>query len=183
MVMLSTPPPMAASAPSVHDLVRGHGDRLQAGRAKSIHGGRGHRDRQARRRWRLCAPRSSPACRVGWPQPRITSSDFGGIELRRFSASRPRMQCAARSSGRVMLNEPRNDFASGVRELATMTASLTLPLDPVALSNREFSLFRQAASAAGRASKACHAAVRIRRCARRRFSDPTVSAYHMGPPR
>ena len=34
------------------------------------------------------------------------------------------MQWAARSSGRVRLNEPRNDFASGVRELATMTASL-----------------------------------------------------------
>ena len=34
------------------------------------------------------------------------------------------MQCAARSSGRVRLNEPRNDFASGVRELATITASL-----------------------------------------------------------
>src|SRR5258708_31054196 len=33
------------------------------------------------------------------------------------------MQCAARSSGRVMLNEPRNDFASPVRELATTTAS------------------------------------------------------------
>src|SRR5579884_3765751 len=34
------------------------------------------------------------------------------------------MQCAARSSGRVMLNEPRNDFARPVRKLATITASL-----------------------------------------------------------
>src|SRR5439155_19102615 len=34
------------------------------------------------------------------------------------------MQWAARSSGRVRLNDPRKDFASGVRELATMTASL-----------------------------------------------------------
>ena len=34
------------------------------------------------------------------------------------------MQWAARSSGRVMLNEPRNDLASPVRELATTTASL-----------------------------------------------------------
>src|SRR5262245_44284841 len=34
------------------------------------------------------------------------------------------MQCASWSSGRVMLSEPRNDFASGVRELATTTASL-----------------------------------------------------------
>src|SRR6202795_3684018 len=35
-----------------------------------------------------------------------------------------RIQCAARSSGRVRLNDPRNDLASAVRELATMTASL-----------------------------------------------------------
>src|SRR5271157_4195983 len=34
------------------------------------------------------------------------------------------MQCAASSSGRVRLNDPRNDLASAVRELATMTASL-----------------------------------------------------------
>src|SRR5580704_16305361 len=33
------------------------------------------------------------------------------------------MQWAARSSGRVMLKEPRNDLASPVRELATTTAS------------------------------------------------------------
>src|SRR5688572_33220171 len=33
------------------------------------------------------------------------------------------MQWAARSSGRVRLNDPRNDFARGVRELATTTAS------------------------------------------------------------
>src|SRR5262245_24427533 len=33
------------------------------------------------------------------------------------------MQWAARSSGRVMLKDPRNDLASGVRELATTTAS------------------------------------------------------------
>jgi hypothetical protein len=36
------------------------------------------------------------------------------------------MQCAARSSGRVRLNDPRYDFASGVRELATTTASLMI---------------------------------------------------------
>src|SRR2546427_9539297 len=34
------------------------------------------------------------------------------------------MAWAVKSSGRVRLNEPRNDLASGVRELATMTASL-----------------------------------------------------------
>src|SRR5207249_9701185 len=36
------------------------------------------------------------------------------------------MQWAVKSSGRVRLNDPRNDLASGVRELATMTASLML---------------------------------------------------------
>jgi len=36
------------------------------------------------------------------------------------------MQCAASTSGRVILKEPRNDFASAVRELFTTTASLML---------------------------------------------------------
>ena len=44
------------------------------------------------------------------------------------------MQCAARSSGRVRLNEPRNDFASGVRELATTTASRMRILLPICLT-------------------------------------------------
>src|SRR5713226_3623512 len=34
------------------------------------------------------------------------------------------IQCAARSSGRVRLKDSRKDLASGVRELATITASL-----------------------------------------------------------
>src|SRR6059058_222478 len=58
----------------------------------------------------------------GWPQPRITSSTSVGSSC----GTLPRtslMQWAAKSSGRVRLNEPRNDLASGVRELATMTAS------------------------------------------------------------
>src|SRR5437867_3281235 len=59
----------------------------------------------------------------GWPQPMITSSTSFGSSwgtLPRTSL----MVCAVKSSGRVMLNAPRNDLASGVRELATMTASL-----------------------------------------------------------
>src|SRR5262245_31143010 len=59
----------------------------------------------------------------GWPQPMITSSTSLGSSC----GTLPRtslMVCAVKSSGRVMLNEPRNDLASGVRELATMTASL-----------------------------------------------------------
>src|SRR5207237_6931153 len=55
--------------------------------------------------------------------PRITSLISAGSSagvLRKTSL----MQCAAKSSGRVILNDPRNDFASAVRELATTTASL-----------------------------------------------------------
>src|SRR4029077_6693089 len=64
-----------------------------------------------------------PWAPCGWPQPRMTSStsflsSWGALP----SASV--MQCAARSEGRVMLKEPRCDLASGVRELATTTASL-----------------------------------------------------------
>src|ERR1700733_710505 len=61
----------------------------------------------------------------GCAHPRTTSSisfrsSFG--VLRNTSL----MQCAASSSGRVILNSPRNDFASAVRELDTTTASLML---------------------------------------------------------
>jgi hypothetical protein len=64
-----------------------------------------------------------PCAPLGWAQPRITSSISAGSSC----GALPRtslMQWAARSSGRVMLNDPRWDLASGVRELATTTASL-----------------------------------------------------------
>src|SRR5215467_2477663 len=64
-----------------------------------------------------------PWAPLGWAQPMITSS----ISLLSSWGTLPSaslMQWAARSSGRVMLNDPRNDLASGVRELATTTASL-----------------------------------------------------------
>src|SRR5258705_12586195 len=78
---------------------------------------------------------ASPACRAapramlwpwapwGWPQPRMTYSTSLGSR-RGALPSTSLIQCAARSSGRVRLNDPRKDFASGVRELATTTASL-----------------------------------------------------------
>src|SRR5215510_15715256 len=53
----------------------------------------------------------------------MTSSTSAGSR-RGALPSTSLMQCAARSSGRVRLNDPRNDLASGVRELATTTASL-----------------------------------------------------------
>src|SRR5215470_15745974 len=64
-----------------------------------------------------------PWAPLGCAQPMITSS----ISLLSSWGTLPSaslMQWAARSSGRVMLNDPRNDLASGVRELATTTASL-----------------------------------------------------------
>src|SRR5882672_7659763 len=59
----------------------------------------------------------------GWPQPRITSSTSLGSSCGTLPSA-SLMQWAARSDGSVMLNEPRSDLASGVRELATTTASL-----------------------------------------------------------
>src|SRR5688572_6827237 len=64
-----------------------------------------------------------PCGPCGWPQPRMTSSTSLMSSWGTFPSA-SLMQCAARSSGRVRLKDPRNDFASGVRELATTTASL-----------------------------------------------------------
>src|SRR5271154_2075480 len=62
----------------------------------------------------------------GWAQPRITSSISAGSSFGVFFRT-SLIQWAARSSGRVMLKDPRNDFAKPVRELATMTASRIVP--------------------------------------------------------
>ncbi len=74
---------------------------------------------------RMSATRATllPWAPFGWAQPRITSSTSAGSS-RGTLPSTSLMQWAARSSGRVMLNDPRKDLASGVRELATTTASL-----------------------------------------------------------
>src|SRR4029453_11461435 len=69
-----------------------------------------------------------PWAPCGWPQPRMTSSTsfFSSWGALPSTSLQP---CAARSDGSVMLNEPRCDLASGVRELATTTASLMV--DPL----------------------------------------------------
>src|SRR5437899_7160041 len=59
----------------------------------------------------------------GWPQPMMTSSTSLGSSCGTLPST-SLMVWAVKSSGRVRLNAPRNDLASGVRELATMTASL-----------------------------------------------------------
>src|SRR5262249_34249867 len=74
---------------------------------------------------RIAATRAMlwPCEPCGWPQPMITSSTSLGSSC----GTLPRtslMVWAVKSSGRVRLNEPRDDLARGVRELATMTASL-----------------------------------------------------------
>src|ERR1700676_1752025 len=121
-----------------------------------------------------------PCTPGGWRQPRITSSiSFGsswGV-LRRTSL----MQWAARSSGRVMLKEPRNDFARPVRELATTTASRMLVVGRsslvehygmvkeairlqlfVYLGRRRYGLPRPVVSAAGRVPRVRHGCDEIR---------------------
>src|SRR5579864_9194856 len=64
-----------------------------------------------------------PCGPCGCPQPSTTSSISAGSSLG-VLLNKSWMQCAARSSGRVILNEPRNDLANAVRELVTTTASL-----------------------------------------------------------
>src|SRR5215831_10158822 len=67
-------------------------------------------------------PTLNPCGPSGKPVPMTTSSISAGSSwgtFRRTSFT----QCAAMSSGRVRLNDPRNDLARPVRELATMTAS------------------------------------------------------------
>src|SRR5712692_6980980 len=88
-----------------------------------------------------------PWAPLGWAQPRITSS-ISVLSSCGTLPSASLMQWAARSSGRVMLNDPRKDLASGVRELATTTASLIkAPFLEWAVLNaadcREYTLFRK----------------------------------------
>src|SRR6266853_3469752 len=121
-VMLSTPPPMATSNPSL--MISCAATEIACSPEEqcrlTVKPGT-----VAGKPARMSATRATllPCCPNGWPQPMTTSSISAGSNcgaLRRRSW----MQWAARSSGRVRLNEPRKDFARGVRELATITASL-----------------------------------------------------------
>ena len=122
IVMLSTPPPMAASAPP----------RMISWAAMAMAWSPEEQKRltvvpatDAGRPARIAATRATlvPWGPWGCAQPRITSSISAGSSWGAFPSA-SRMQWAARSSGRVRLNDPRKDLASGVRELATTTASL-----------------------------------------------------------
>src|SRR5215471_9531613 len=122
IVIDSTPPPIMTSAPSWMMWFAAYAiacrpeeqNRFKVSPATDV----GSPARIAATRAMLC-----PCEPCGWPQPMMTSSTSFGSSC----GTLPRtslMVCAVKSSGRVMLNAPRNDFASGVRELATMTASL-----------------------------------------------------------
>src|SRR5438270_3163149 len=128
ILMLSTPPPIAASTPSCMiwcaaiAMACNPDEQKRFTVVPAVVGGRPASMAATRATLWPCGP-------CGCPQPRITSSISLGSSfgvLRRTSW----MQCAARSSGRVRLNDPRNDFASAVRELVTTTASLMVSSKP-----------------------------------------------------
>src|SRR6266511_5444463 len=122
MVMLSNPPPMAASAPprmiwwAAMTMAWSPEEQKRLTVVPATDTGRPARTSATRATLLPCAP-------LGWAQPRITSSISTGSSCGTLPST-SRMQWAAKSSGRVRLNEPRKDLASGVRELATTTASL-----------------------------------------------------------
>src|SRR3989475_683139 len=122
IVIDSTPPPIMTSAPSLMTWFAAiaiawspeEQKRFSVSPATEV--GRPARIAATRAMLWPCEP-------CGWPQPMITSS----TSFESSCGTLPRtslMQWAVKSSGRVRLNDPRNDLASGVRELATMTASL-----------------------------------------------------------
>ena len=155
----------------VDDLVRGHRDGLQARGAEAVDGGAGDARPAGRPGSRRRARRCCPASRCGWPQPRMTSSISVGSSCGALPST-SLMQWAARSSGRVRLNDPRNDLASGVRELATMTASLM---------GTPFSGGEAVGSIPQRWTEGTHAVVRPPTVSWRMCSPRTVVAG--GPPR
>ena len=107
--------------PLVDDFVGRHGDGLQARGAEPVDRRAGDRSRQARAQ-QSDARTFDPCWPSGYPQPMMTSS----ISAAATCGTRLRtawMQWATMSSGRVILNEPRNDLANGVRKLSTTTAS------------------------------------------------------------
>src|SRR5262245_3363684 len=84
-------------------------------------------------------PTLKPCGPSGKPVPITTSSISAASSFGTFFIA-SRMQCAAMSSGRVRLNEPRNDFARPVRAVATITASRSAMLPPVGPARRRAQL-------------------------------------------
>src|SRR6267378_1585070 len=122
MLMLSTPPPIAASTPSLRISCAAIAMACRPEEQKrftvvaATDAGNPARIADMRAMLAPCIP-------CGCAHPRMTSLTSAGSSagvLRKTSL----MQWAAKSSGRVILNYPRNDLASAVRELATTTASL-----------------------------------------------------------
>src|SRR5918992_3542741 len=120
--MDSTPPPMAASAPSLMTRWAAMATAWSPEEQKrfTVVPGTdvGSPARSEATRAMLC-----PWGPWGCPQPRMTSSICRGSSWGTLPRT-SRMTWPARSSGRVMLKDPRKDLASGVRLEATTTASL-----------------------------------------------------------
>src|SRR5262249_43742855 len=122
IVIDSTPPPIMTSAPSWMMWFAAYAiacrpeeqNRFSVSPATEV--GRPARIAATRAILWPCEP-------CGWPQPMITSSTSLGSSCGTLTRTRL-IVWAVKWSGGVRLNEPRNDLASGVRELATMTASL-----------------------------------------------------------
>src|SRR5262245_39872307 len=122
MVMDSTPPPIITSTPSLMMWLAASAMAFRPEEQKRL---MVSPPTLTGRPARMAATRAMlwPWAPCGWPQPRMTSStsflsSWGALP------STSVMQCAARSDGSVMLNEPRWDLGGGVRGLATTTASL-----------------------------------------------------------
>src|SRR4030095_1357126 len=124
IVIDSTPPPIMTSAPSWMTWFAAYAiacrpeeqNRFSVSPATEV----GRPARSPATRAAVC-----PSRPCGWPQPMITSSTSFGSSCGTLPST-SLIVWAVKSSGRGRLNEPRNDLASGVRELATMTASLMM---------------------------------------------------------
>src|SRR5262249_10786164 len=122
MVIDSRPPPITTSRPSLITMLAATATALRPEEQKRLTVPPGTVTGRPPSRATL-RPVLNPCGPSGKPQPMITSSISPGSSCGTFF-SRSFTQWAARSSGRVMLKEPRNDLARPVRELATTTALL-----------------------------------------------------------
>jgi hypothetical protein len=104
-VIDSTPPPIAASTPSCSTMCAAWTTACNPELQKRLTVAAGVVTGSPAR---IVATRATlpPAGPCGWPQPRITSSISASSSPGTLSSAW-RMQCAARSSGRVRLNDPR----------------------------------------------------------------------------
>src|SRR5262245_44915793 len=124
IVIDSRPPPITASAPSFSTMCAATATALSPDEQKRLTVEPGTSTGSPAITATL-RPTLKPCGPSGKPVPITTSSMSCGSSFGTL-ASAALMQWAARSSGRVWLNEPRNDLAMPVRAVATMAASRIL---------------------------------------------------------